>query len=67
MSAVLSLGERHKIPFLKLEGFEHLSRDDHLAPLSHASNPLLNCGCFSCHAFRLSDCQNLSRSAEFKC
>src|ERR1017187_8333713 len=42
--AVPVLGERHEIPLLDVEGFEHLPRNHHLAPLPHAADPLLCCG-----------------------
>jgi hypothetical protein len=41
--AILLLGERHEIPLLNVEGFEHLPRNDHLAPLAHATDPLFGC------------------------
>jgi hypothetical protein len=41
---VLLFGECHKIPLLEVEGFEHIPRNDHLAPLAHAADPLLGCG-----------------------
>src|SRR5438132_4201168 len=58
--------KRHEVPLLELEGFEDFPRDDHLAALSHAPDPLSSCGCLRCHAFRLSDCQNLSRPGDLK-
>lgn len=42
--AILLFGERHKIPFLDVQGFEHLPRNDHLAPLAYATDPLSVCG-----------------------
>src|ERR1022692_5324905 len=42
--AILLFGERHKIPFANIQSFEHLARDDHLAPLAHAADPLSGCG-----------------------
>src|SRR5580698_6710204 len=42
--AVLLLTERHKIPGLKLQGLNHLSRDRHLAAQSNAASLLLGCG-----------------------
>jgi hypothetical protein len=42
--AALLLGERHKIPLLDVEGFEHLPRDNHLAPLAHTADPLFSRG-----------------------
>jgi hypothetical protein len=42
--AILLFRKRNKIPLLDIEGFEHLSRNDHLAPLPHATDPLLGCG-----------------------
>src|SRR5882762_7955345 len=62
--AVGLFAERHEVPLLELEGFEHFPRNDHLAALPHASDPLSSCGCLRCHAFRLSDCQNLSRGGD---
>src|SRR5712692_4668612 len=62
--AVGLLTERREVPLLELKGFEHLPRNHHLTALPHASNPLLSCGCLTCHALRLSDCQNLSRPGE---
>jgi hypothetical protein len=41
---VLLLSECHKIPLLDVEGFEHLPRNHHLAPLANAADPLLGCG-----------------------
>jgi hypothetical protein len=41
--AILLLGECNKIPFLDVEGFEHLPRNDDLAPLADAADPLLGC------------------------
>jgi hypothetical protein len=35
-------GERYKVPFLELEGFEHVARDHHLPALSDASDPLFS-------------------------
>ena len=49
--AVLLFCERHKIPFLDVEGFEHLPRNDDLAPLAHATNPLPGYVGFYCHTF----------------
>jgi hypothetical protein len=57
------LAERHEVALVKFEGFEHIPRDNHLAALPHASNPLLSCGCLPCHAFRLSDGRNLVNGA----
>jgi hypothetical protein len=42
--AILLFCEYNKIPLLDVEGFEHLPRNDHLAPLPHAPYPLLGCG-----------------------
>jgi hypothetical protein len=42
--AILLFRERNKIPLLDVEGFEHVSRNDHLAPPAHAADPLLGCG-----------------------
>jgi hypothetical protein len=42
--AIFFLGERDIIPLLDVEGFEHLPRNDHLAPLANATDPLLGCG-----------------------
>jgi hypothetical protein len=42
--AILLLREGNEIPLLDIEGFEHLTRNDHLAPLAHATDPLLGCG-----------------------
>jgi len=41
--AVLLLGECHKIPLLDVEGFEHLPRNDDLAPLADTTNTLPRC------------------------
>ena len=42
--AILLLSECHKVPFLEVEGFEHLPWNHHLAPLANAADPLLGCG-----------------------
>jgi len=42
--AILRLSECHKIPLLDVEGFEHLPRNHHLAPLANAADPLSGCG-----------------------
>jgi len=42
--AILLLREGNKIPHLDIEGFEHVPRNDHLAPLAHAADPLRGCG-----------------------
>src|SRR5208282_914576 len=59
--AIRLLPKRHKIAFADIERFQHLARDHHLPTLTYASDPLLSRDCFSCHAFRLSDCQKMSR------
>jgi addiction module RelB/DinJ family antitoxin len=47
--AILLFRERNKIPLLDVQGFEHMPRNDHLAPLAHAANPLWGCCRFYCH------------------
>jgi hypothetical protein len=48
--------ERHEIAFLKVHAFEEFARDDHLAPLADAADPVLSLSCHSdWHVFRLSD------------
>jgi hypothetical protein len=42
--SVLVFSEGNEIPLLDVEVFEHLTRDDHLAPLAYATDPLLGCG-----------------------
>jgi hypothetical protein len=51
--AVLRLSERHKVPLPDIEGFEHLPGNYHLAPLAHAANPLVRCGCSCRHIFQI--------------
>jgi hypothetical protein len=57
--AVLLFGERHKVPFSKIEGFKDFAGDDNLAALSDASDPLLSWRCLCCHAFRVYDGQKM--------
>ena len=59
--AIRLLPKRHKIAFADIERFQHLARDHDLPALTYASDPLLRCDGFHCHAFRLSDCQSMSR------
>jgi hypothetical protein len=42
--AALLLSERHKIPLLEVEGFKHLPRNNHLAPLAHTADSLFSRG-----------------------
>lgn len=42
--AILLFCERNKIPLLNIQGFEHFPRNDHLATLANAADPLLGCG-----------------------
>src|SRR5208282_890046 len=60
--AIRLLPKRHKIAFADIERFPHLARNHHLAALTYASDPLLSPDGFCCHAFRLSDCQKMSRA-----
>jgi hypothetical protein len=59
--AIVPLSKCHKIPLLDVEGLEHLTRNDHLAPMAYAVDPLSRCRCsYSHYPFRLSDCVNMS-------
>jgi hypothetical protein len=59
--AIAPLSKCHKIPLLDVKGFEHFPRNDDLAPMAYAADPLSRCGCFYSHySFRLSDCENMS-------
>src|SRR5208283_5479610 len=60
--AIRLLPKRHKIAFADIERFQHLARDHYLPALTYASDPLLSGCCFHSHAFRLSDCQKMSRA-----
>jgi hypothetical protein len=39
--AILLFREGDKISFSDVEGFEHMPRNDYLAPLAHAADPVL--------------------------
>jgi len=42
--AILLFRERHKISLVDVQGFEHLPRNHHLAPLANTADALLGCG-----------------------
>jgi hypothetical protein len=42
--AILLFREGDKISFSDIEGFEHMPRNDYLAPLAHAADPVLGGG-----------------------
>jgi hypothetical protein len=61
--AVGLFAKSHEISFMQVERFEDIARDDYLAALPHAADPLLGCGRLGWHAFRLSEWQKLSSAA----
>jgi len=53
------LRDLNEIPLPQVKVFEDLAWDDDLATLTYAAEPLSR-GCFLCHPFSLSDCQEVS-------
>src|ERR1035437_11075858 len=52
---IAALSHGHKIALTHVEVVEDFTRDNHLAPLAHAPDPLFRRGSFLCHAFSLAE------------